>query len=64
MATEGYGLLPSSKLQPYGEKILQYGIGQLGTPINVGQLTPKVAGPTALARMIGVSQKILGSQKA
>ena len=47
MATEGYGLLPSSKLQPYGEKILQYGIGQLGTPINVDKLTAKVAGPGA-----------------
>jgi hypothetical protein len=41
------GLLPSGTLQPYGKEILKYGIGQLGTPINVGQLTPKVAGPTA-----------------
>ncbi len=41
------GLLPSGVLQPYGKEILKYGIGQLGTPINVGQLTPKVAGPTA-----------------
>ena len=41
------GLLPSATLQPYGKEILKYGIGQLGTPINVGQLTPKVAGPTA-----------------
>ena len=41
------GLLPSATLQPFGKEILKYGIGQLGTPINVGQLTPKVAGPTA-----------------
>ena len=41
------GLLPSATLQPYGKEILKYGIGQLGTPLNVGQLTPKVAGPTA-----------------
>ena len=41
------GLLPSATLQPYGKEILKYGIGQLGTPINVGQMTPKVAGPTA-----------------
>jgi hypothetical protein len=50
MAEQGIntaGLLPSGVLQPYGKEILKYGIGQLGTPINVGQLTPKVAGPTA-----------------
>ena len=47
MAAEGYGLLPSAKLQPYGEQILKYGIGQLGTPINVDKLTAKVAGPGA-----------------
>ena len=41
------GLLPSATLQPFGKEILKYGIGQLGTPINVGQLTPKVAGQTA-----------------
>jgi hypothetical protein len=41
------GLLPSGVLQPYGKEILKYGIGQLGTPINVGQLTPQVAGQTA-----------------
>ena len=41
------GLLPSATLHPFGKEILKYGIGQLGTPINVGQLTPKVAGPTA-----------------
>jgi hypothetical protein len=41
------GLLPSATLQPYGKEILKYGIGQLGTPINVGALTPKVAGQTA-----------------
>ena len=41
------GLLPSATLQPYGKEILKYGIGQLGTPINVGAMTPKVAGPTA-----------------
>ena len=41
------GLLPSATLQPYGKEILKYGIGQLGTPINVGQLTPKVAGQGA-----------------
>jgi len=50
MAEQGIntaGLLPSGVLQPYGKEILKYGIGQLGTPINVGQLTPKVAGQTA-----------------
>ena len=41
------GLLPSATLQPYGESILKYGIGQLGTPLNVGALTPKVAGQSA-----------------
>ena len=41
------GLLPSGVLQPYGQNILKYGIGQLGTPIDVGALTPKVAGQTA-----------------
>jgi len=40
------GLLPSGVLQPYGQNILKYGIGQLGTPINVGAMTAKVAGPT------------------
>ena len=34
------GLLPSGVLQPYGQNILKYGIGQLGTPIDVGALTP------------------------
>jgi hypothetical protein len=34
-------------LQPYGQNILKYGIGQLGTPIDVGALTPQVAGQTA-----------------
>ena len=43
----GYGFLPSASLEPYGQQILKYGIGQLGTPIDVGQLTAKVAGPTA-----------------
>ena len=38
------GLLPSATLAPYGTNILKYGIGQLGTPIDVGALTPKVAG--------------------
>ena len=47
MANGAPGLLPSASLQPYGEKILQYGIGQLGTPINVDKLTAKVAGPGA-----------------
>ena len=50
MAEQGIntaGLLPSGVLQPYGKEILKYGVGQLGTPINVGQLTPKVAGQTA-----------------
>jgi len=49
MATNaaGYGLLPSATLQPYGEQILKYGIGQLGTPIDVSKLTAKVAGPGA-----------------
>jgi len=46
-ATTGGGLLPSATLQPYGKEILKYGIGQLGTPIDVGALTPKVAGPSA-----------------
>jgi len=41
------GLLPSGVLQPYGENILKYGIGQLGRPIDVGALTGKVAGPSA-----------------
>ena len=50
MATNQYsdaGLLPSGMLQPYGQNILKYGIGQLGTPIDVGALTPQVAGQTA-----------------
>ena len=48
MATpyEQAGLLPSGVLQPYGQNILKYGIGQLGTPIDVGAMTAKVAGPT------------------
>ena len=41
------GLLPSATLQPYGTEILKAGIGQLGTPINVGAMLPKVAGPGA-----------------
>ena len=41
------GLLPAGVLQPYGENILKYGIGQLGRPIDVGALTGKVAGPSA-----------------
>ena len=41
------GLLPSGVLQPYGQNILKYGIGQLGTPIDIGAMTAKVAGPTA-----------------
>ena len=41
------GLLPSGVLQPYGQNILKYGIGQLGTPIDAGALTPKVAGQSA-----------------
>ena len=44
--TGGAGLLPSGVLQPYGQNILKYGIGQLGTPIDVGAMTAKVAGPT------------------
>ena len=43
----GFGLLPSAALQPYGQEILKAGIGQLGTPINVGAMLPKVAGQTA-----------------
>ena len=43
----GFGLLPSAALQPYGSEILKSGIGQLGTPINVGAMLPKVAGQTA-----------------
>ena len=35
-STTGGGLLPSATLQPYGKEILKYGIGQLGTPIDVG----------------------------
>ena len=49
MAVDPYasaGLLPSGVLQPYGQNILKYGIGQLGTPIDVGAMTAKVAGPT------------------
>ena len=41
------GLLPSATLQPYGSEILKAGIGQLGTPINVGAMLPKVAGQGA-----------------
>jgi len=41
------GLLPSATLQPYGKEILKAGIGQLGTPIDVGALTPQIAGPGA-----------------
>ncbi len=49
MATvpEMAGLLPSATLQPYGTNILKYGIGQLGTPIDAGALTPQVAGQSA-----------------
>ena len=47
MANGAPGLLPSATLQPYGEQILKYGIGQLGTPIDVGAMLPKVAGQTA-----------------
>jgi len=43
----GFGLLPSASLQPYGSEILKAGIGQLGTPIDVGAMLPKVAGQTA-----------------
>jgi hypothetical protein len=43
----GFGLLPSGALQPYGQEILKAGIGQLGTPIDVGAMLPKVAGPGA-----------------
>ena len=46
MATD-LGLLPSATLQPYGQNILKYGIGQLGTPIDAGALTPQVAGQSA-----------------
>ena len=41
------GLLPSATLAPYGSNILKYGIGQLGTPIDVGAMTPQVAGQSA-----------------
>ena len=41
------GLLPSATLAPYGQEILKAGIGQLGTPIDVGAMLPKVAGQTA-----------------
>ena len=49
MATgyETAGLLPSATLAPYGSNILKYGIGQLGTPIDAGALTPQVAGQLA-----------------
>ena len=50
------GLLPSATLQPYGKEILKYGIGQLGTPINVGAMTPKVAGQGAFQQ--AASQKV------
>ena len=43
----GFGLLPSASLQPFGTEILKAGIGQLGTPIDVGAMLPKVAGQTA-----------------
>jgi len=46
-ANSGAGLLPSTILGPYGEKALQYGIGQLGTSINPEALSPKVAGQSA-----------------
>ena len=46
-STTGEGLLPSGVLQPYGQNILKYGIGQLGTPIDVSKLTPQVAGQSA-----------------
>ena len=46
-STSGAGLLPSATLQPYGKEILKAGIGQLGTPIDVGAMLPKVAGPGA-----------------
>ena len=46
VGTGSAGLLPSGVLQPYGQNILKYGIGQLGTPIDVGAMTAKVAGPT------------------
>jgi len=45
--TGSTGLLPSTILGPYGEKALQYGIGQLGTPINTESLSPQVAGQSA-----------------
>ena len=45
--TGSTGLLPSTILGPYGEKALQYGIGQLGTPINTEALSPQVAGQSA-----------------
>jgi len=44
---ESKGLLPSATLAPYGKEILKAGIGQLGTPIDVGAMLPKVAGPGA-----------------
>ena len=47
MANGVSGLLPSATLQPYGTEILKAGIGQLGTPIDVGAMLPKVAGPGA-----------------
>ncbi len=58
------GLLPSGILAPYGQNILKYGIGQLGSPIDVGAMTAKVAGPTGfqqksqqrLADMYGMGQ--------
>jgi len=45
--TGSTGLLPSTILGPYGEKALQYGIGQLGTSINTEALSPQVAGQSA-----------------
>ena len=50
------GLLPSGTLQPYGKEILKYGIGQLGTPIDVGKMTPKVAGQGAFQQ--AASQRV------
>ena len=37
------GLLPSGVLQPYGQNVLKYGIGQLGTPINTESYLEPVA---------------------
>ena len=44
------GTVPQSWLNPYGQGIAGLGAQQLGRPIDVGALTPKVAGPGAFSQ--------------